>query len=91
MSIIVPEHSEILLDRELLIIDDHQHIRLLVKRILQQVFHTISEADNLEDATKALDKLSPNGVIVSDLQLNSGQMENEGLFLAQIKCKKTCR
>lgn len=71
-------------DRQLLVIEDHPMVRKTIVRILRKTFREIVEAADFASAQKALQELSPLGVVVSDLELNSGLVREEGLELAKI-------
>lgn len=71
-------------DRDLLIIEDDDMVRRILERITKNIFRSIRAVANLEDAEKAITQLSPHGIILSDLELKSGKIRDEGLYLAQI-------
>lgn len=59
------------LKKQLLIIYDHQHIRQLLKVILEEQGHTVFTADNIDDALEILSGKKYLHLVLADLMMLS--------------------
>ncbi len=69
--------------QRILVIDDDDLLRKTIVRLLSHIHDDVIQAANFQDGEKALRELPPRGLVISDLELCSGLMPEEGLALAR--------
>lgn len=69
--------------QRILVIDDDDLLRRTIVRLLSHIHDDVIQAANFQDGEKALRELPPRGLVISDLELCSGLIPEEGLVLAR--------